>query len=498
MGAELIEVPSNGLDGITAVVLTHMRPRLASQTVRSLIEDEGFSPSQVVVVVNGDGGLDDPRLEESVRMVRLSENFGPAGGFRQALIEAFAEQSTTWAYVCEDDMTLLHLPAPRLGGLLRRVAEFEETSGPTGAVVPFGRMFMRRSGHTVNVVPRRGLPGELAAVDVSTWGATLVSRRVYEAGVLPDPELFFGFEDFDFFSSTRRAGFSVLVDVPCARRVAHRQTLAARDESLRRHRPIDSEEPWRAYYFARNFFALARRYGRRSWMGWHLVYSLRRLQLAGGSAERAAILHGLADGIRGRLGMNPAYLRTVGERAEPTTAVTEVGDQPARPKSESVSESETKAPVVALVLTHNAPMALRRCLEAIAAQTVPPSAVIVVDNATNPPVGNELSTSELPVSVIRSDVNLGPAGGWAMAFSRFRASSFDFAWVLDDDIVPDPECLEVLLDEAAPDPKGAFLFPWAVQPDGSVRGMGIVVRIHRLPAHRRRSGCAHGGVVLVG
>src|SRR3984957_7130776 len=197
MGAELNEVPSNGLDGITAVVLTHMRPRLASQTVRSLIDVEGFSPAQVVVAVTGDGGLDDARLEGAVKMVRLPENLGPAGGFRRALIEAFAEPSTTWAYVCEDDMTLLHLPAPRVEGLLRRVDESGETNGPTGGVGPFGRTFVSRTGHSVNVVPRRGLPGELAAVDVSTWGATLVSRRVFEAGVLPDPELFFGFEVFD-------------------------------------------------------------------------------------------------------------------------------------------------------------------------------------------------------------------------------------------------------------------------------------------------------------
>ena len=176
---------------------------------------------------------------------------------------------------------------------------------------------MARSGHSVNVVPRRGSPGELAPVDVSTWGATLVSRSVADAGVLPDPELFFGFEDFDFFCRAREAGFAVLVDVPCARKVAHRQTLASRDTALRDHRPIDSDEPWRAYYFARNFFALARRHGRRSWYAWHLLYSARRLQLATSGAERRAILEGLGDGVRGRLGINTRYLRRVGERPVP-------------------------------------------------------------------------------------------------------------------------------------------------------------------------------------
>ena len=323
MGAVLSSGPAAGLDGVTAVVVTHLRPRLAGATVRSLLEVEGFTPDKVVVVVNGEGGLDDPALERSVRMVRLPANTGPAGGFRRALTEAFSDPTTRWAYLCEDDMVLLHLPAPRVAGLLARLEERENTDartadpseGPVGAVVPFGRVFVARSGHTVNVVPRRGLPGDLAPVEVTTWGATLVSRAVVERGVLPDPDLFFGFEDFDFYCRVRSAGFSVLVDVLCARQVAHRQTLAGRDAALRDHRPLDADEPWRAYYLARNFFALARRHGRPSWYAWHLVYSARRLQLAPSRAERLATVRGLVDGARGRLGIDPRYVREVGERA---------------------------------------------------------------------------------------------------------------------------------------------------------------------------------------
>ncbi len=97
----------------------------------------------------------------------------------------------------------------------------------------------------------------------------------------------------------------MLVDVICARQVAHRQTSAGRDDALRDHRPIDADEPWRAYYLARNYFALARRHGRRSWFAWHLLYSARRLQLAHSTAERLATVRGLVDGARGKLGHRP-------------------------------------------------------------------------------------------------------------------------------------------------------------------------------------------------
>jgi GT2 family glycosyltransferase len=460
--------------------VTHLRPRLAGATVRSLLDIEGFAPQQVVVVVNGEGGLDDPELEKAVRMVRLPSNTGPAGGFRQGLLEAFADPDTRWAYLCEDDMVLLHLPTPRVAGLVERV----ETEGPdaVGAVVAFGRVFVPRSGHTVNFVPRRGQPGELAPVDVSTWGATLVSRSVVDAGVLPDAGLFFGFEDFDFYCRVREAGFSVLADVICARRVAHRQTSASRDDALRDHRPIDADEPWRAYYLARNYFALTRRHGRPSWFAWHLLYSARRLQLAHSSAERVATIRGLVDGARGKLGINPRYLREVGERvatagpdAEDSSADgTPVAGASSQPEPDGVfaTAQELGPSVVAMVLSHNAPRTLRRCLDAIEAQTVRPGSIIVVDNASEPPVrADELGTA-LAVSVVRSDTNLGPAGGWALAFEELLAGASDFAWVLDDDMVADPECLEALLGQARLDPKAAFCFPRAIQPDGTVGEWG--------------------------
>jgi hypothetical protein len=296
---------------VTAVVLTHKRPSLAGDVARSLTGREGFRAQRVVVVVNGDGGLDDPDLQSRVRTVRLTTNLGPAGGFRAGMEEAFSDPSTRWAYLCEDDVGLFSLPSPRVSRLVRLVEAGD--SSRVGAVVAYGRRFVGRGAHTLNTVPPEGV--ELAPVDVACWGATLVSRSVRDAGVLPDPAFFFGLEDFDFFCRVRAAGYTVLVDGEAARQVAAEQTLGGRHDALRLRRPTDLDEPWRAYYNARNSFELARRHGRASWHAWHLAYSARRIQLASGWAERRAILHGLWDGARGRLGEHPGYGRRVGELA---------------------------------------------------------------------------------------------------------------------------------------------------------------------------------------
>ena len=303
-------------DSVTAVVLTYRRPRLAGDVVRSLIEREGFRPHHIVVVVNGEGGLDDPDVEAAVRMVRLPTNTGPAGGFRVGLEVATADPACHWVYLCEDDIGLFDLPAPRLAGLVSRIDALAPSHPAVGAVVAYGRSFVGRGAHTVNVVPQ---DAAFVPVDVACWGATLVSRRAVDAGVLPDPDLFFGVEDFDFFCSLRAAGFEVLVDGTAARAVAGQQTNEGRDEAIRADRPNDSAEAWRAYYHARNSLELARRHGRPSWQAWHLAYTARHLQAARSSAERSAIVHGLWDGIRHRLGQNPAYTRATGEYAPVTT-----------------------------------------------------------------------------------------------------------------------------------------------------------------------------------
>ena len=78
----------------------------------------------------------------------------------------------------------------------------------------------------------------------------------------------------------------------------------------------------------------------------------------------------------------------------------------------------------------------------------------------------------MPTRVIRSDVNLGPAGGWAIALRDFLSSDFSDAWVMDDDIVPEAECLATLLMARDEDPGRTFVVPVSIQPDGAVGRWG--------------------------
>ena len=127
----------------------------------------------------------------------------------------------------------------------------------------------------------------------------------------------------------------------------------------------------------------------------------------------------------------------------------------------------------ALVLTYNAPQALARCVDAIAAQTSPPDEIVVVDNASSPPVTAAMvSPGDIPLRIVRSEANLGPAGGWAIALRDFLDAGATHAWLMDDDIVPEPECLAALWSALDERPSSPFVVPVSIQPDGSVGRWG--------------------------
>lgn len=295
------------LDEVVAVVVTHRRERLAGDVVRGLVDREGFPPERVIVVVNGEGGLDDPALERSVSLLRLEKNIGPAGGFRRGL-EAAATKAC-WAYLCEDDVGLFDLPSPRVADVLTRV-ETDPDKGSIGGVVAYGRQLDHRTGRTTPIVPCEADAGkDFLPVDVAAWGSSLVRCATVHRGILPDDSLFFGFEDFDYWLAMQEHGFRVVLDVPTGLALGGRVFYGNRDRLLRGQRAVDEEEPWRKYYEARNFFQLWRRHGRWSWIASHSLMTVRRIQQGPTMAHRTASLHGFLDGLRGRRGAHRRYGR---------------------------------------------------------------------------------------------------------------------------------------------------------------------------------------------
>jgi rhamnopyranosyl-N-acetylglucosaminyl-diphospho-decaprenol beta-1,3/1,4-galactofuranosyltransferase len=102
--------------------------------------------------------------------------------------------------------------------------------------------------------------------------------------------------------------------------------------------------------------------------------------------------------------------------------------------------------VAVVVVTYNRAHLLGGMLDGLAAQTHPPDAVYVVDNASTDHTRVLLEArDDLPLRLTHSGSNLGGAGGFHLGLQQAYADGFDRIWLMDDDVVPAPDCLAVLM-----------------------------------------------------
>ena len=107
------------------------------------------------------------------------------------------------------------------------------------------------------------------------------------------------------------------------------------------------------------------------------------------------------------------------------------------------TERET---VAVVVVTHNRADLLVGMLDGLAAQTHPPDAVVVVDNVSADHTPDVLAArTDLPLQVVRTEENLGGAGGFHLGVRTAYERGFDRVWLMDDDVVPAPTCLAELM-----------------------------------------------------
>lgn len=106
--------------------------------------------------------------------------------------------------------------------------------------------------------------------------------------------------------------------------------------------------------------------------------------------------------------------------------------------------------VFAVVVTYKRSNVLEECLEAVLKSStfnIEHLHIIVNDK--------EKSTLEVISKFSQEDPskisfqiynNVGPAGGFYYGLKKFQESKCDFVWLMDDDIIPEPGCLQALID----------------------------------------------------
>lgn len=136
---------------------------------------------------------------------------------------------------------------------------------------------------------------------------------------------------------------------------------------------------------------------------------------------------------------------------------------------------EDRKRISVLIVTHNRPKGLNRCLEALSAQAVIPDEVVVVNNGSLDNKTQEVIADYSGVFKLKR-VLLEKTSVSAARNSALRNSSGELALFVDDDCIPDKRLIEEAL-------RADILFPEAAVIQGGVVGsaysvLGKAMQVH--------------------
>ena len=132
----------------------------------------------------------------------------------------------------------------------------------------------------------------------------------------------------------------------------------------------------------------------------------------------------------------------------------------------------------AVVVTWNRRLLLEQCLQALMSQTRACDRVLVVDNASDDGTAERLAAWGDRITVLRLDRNTGGAGGFNAGVRAAVQGGADRIWLMDDDVLPEPQALERLLAAeqalAARGVEAAFLCSTVRTPQGALTNVAEV------------------------
>lgn len=100
-----------------------------------------------------------------------------------------------------------------------------------------------------------------------------------------------------------------------------------------------------------------------------------------------------------------------------------------------------KLKTIAIIVTHNRSLLLKRCLLNLKEQTIKVDKILVIDNGSTD--NTQQILDDLEIEYIKQE-NLGSSGGWNTGLKYAIKYKFDAAWLMDDDGYPDKKAYEIL------------------------------------------------------
>jgi GT2 family glycosyltransferase len=247
-----------------AFIMTYVRTEYLMSTVNYILS-QSMPPQKIIIVDNSESdNIRNLFLEAdipNVFLISTNENLGPAGAAKLGL-GLLADDGCDWIYWGDDD------DPPTDPKTFERLLEIASENPKAGIIGKGGGEFIPYRARTRGF-SNRNLSAVTEADYVTGGKQMIVSAKLVKAGILPSPELFFGFEELDFCLRAKDAGFSVLIDgegILKARRLSGKVNSGYRwkGQSFGRKDQLN-----RQYYSLRNLLYILRSRGQ--WIGYFFL-----------------------------------------------------------------------------------------------------------------------------------------------------------------------------------------------------------------------------------
>jgi len=238
------------MQGLGAFIITFRRPEHLQSTFAAIAGQT--TPPEYLIVF--DNAADDAVRQfvsaaaadfpGSLLYDTVGKNLGPAGAALRC-INKLLDLGCEYIHWIDDD------DPPLQRDITERLVRTLTSSPDIGCVGTAGNYFDWKRGQ-VGRIEEAALAADVIDVDmVAGCNDMVLARRPLEAGILPNADLFFGYEDWDVCWRMKRAGFRVVVDAPLLRE----QRASTTPRGITRFwekKSIEVNE-WRVYLAQRNF-----------------------------------------------------------------------------------------------------------------------------------------------------------------------------------------------------------------------------------------------------
>lgn len=242
---------------LAGFIITYERPDILLMTIDRIFS-QTLPPSKLLVVDNSYADnarsvlakMGDSRLEYYF----VGHNSGPAGAAKIAL-KRLADEGFQWIYWGDDD------DPPEFEDTFERLLSvINQDTKKIGIIGAVGHYFNRQTGNIQrmpNVELFHASAHDMNFISVDSIAGNqsmIINSQIVRAGVLPDEDLFFGFEELDFCLKTKNAGFDLYVSVSLflRSREKHNRLNYKRPAYIKKS-PGDIR---REYYSARNMLLI--------------------------------------------------------------------------------------------------------------------------------------------------------------------------------------------------------------------------------------------------